>query len=1796
MTFQPQVQQRLVTTKFIFPFVLRVMRLFLLFLVLLSVAHGKRYNCTSSVLDYTNCKYIIIGGGWGAAYYAFRVAVDSKLFNPHEVCLFEGNYRVGGRAWSQTDIPNLSGFVVDLAAYRYDEHGHPLCHHVATRVLELPTKCYSPQPGYCNSLGQLHLFKRVVDFNNAGYASGPEGLICDKFRAAGGRVFLEHRLIAIEDSGVSDAPIKLTFNNSLVLNVKNVMLNTPKTSLKAMKPNLLFDAADEKTKYALNLPVEGKAAKIYLVYNHTNWRRHAELNYGKFADKEDERKEGFPPLQGRLHDYVGNFPHADGVLDGSSGAGAILVYYDFSNFSGPAVDLLRSKWQKDIKSPYFYVANGDERDQGLNQYMHKKFVKTLRQIARKRNVNLTEDDIPNRSEGAVFGVWYAGDDPERALVPHYSFLGAKNHKTEFVVDPNHAIRNKVSKPLENYDIFLANEAYSGGEGWAHPTLIQVERLLWRWFQDKPAWVRDCNDCLTADNGPCDAETPKTETPSITNRCACTACVSERWWQRHINHNVDTEEFIRAEHPRGAVCADSPPFPPADDEVCPQSVSVDNYVVSWDWTEEDELQITVSLPNDEVSNKNVWTGISFSNTTKDADLTVAPHMSNAPYVSKLSMHQCTSGDQTVWSFSRPPFNPVFDPTILQLFSSEDARELADKYHINVTDYKQVSTEAATLAYNMSWGQGYWEDKNVVWAPEKTDLFKLWLDSGKPQSHSQATTENGDDRKTRTVTGPRVNLYGPTTMLVAVNSQRQAISVSANLFCGRKQKPTFYRDIIPMFRVKDRLPMLPFFDLYQCEEVRAHKGAIYEKLMHKTVYNLTGGMPKDITWPLHQLQTFRLWAELDDPPCGTPPECTDDSGRAITFFKDIRSLMRPVDRAAMLLVSPSMDLWDYATVKDNAPQIYRQVASGKMPCYGAPWSSHNVNMFKVWMSCGMRKGKESDQPPTNKVWEQGGLVEAKPTSRRAPDGFWRRNGTEASQVGFSWPFDVANPMYNDPRRRVSGFYRYLVTFKANDRVTFKGIAFRTALQIPVFVAQVPVDFAGDFGLQRWIKFSDSNNAVVTSVFAKPDKEPSTGVATLQSAEHQGSTWRGWNGKYADESQSTGDGKPLSVSIEPLSMDLSDAFFKVTWFANTTGGSSYVKRIGIGYADQSPGAKGRSVFETLVVAWADATGGAQDLPPVALVRYNFFEDVLVKGSAASLQQGLIEDETLSKYKINGRAEILDALVKATHLEQMLMIQYLYARGSLKSPTDYPVGSQERQLLTEWPEVLLEVAIEEMRHLAIANRLLVAVGGVPNFVHPSFPQPWQYFRSDSASRGIPFSLEPFSAPVAHRFVRFEAQGDEDVQDPLVKSHPPAQHQRLLQGNENDDDAARNQHKHPSSEAFFNSVADFYSAVQDALVREGEGILVNKKAVPNLETAQKLIDAVLEQGEGSSSNDPHAHVTIFKKIARQLDESKFNPSRPVVSNPVLRADPNALFSTGSVTSDTTNRCDHPDQHLHDKWDFPPHTTYISKFTDDGLQYETLSTFNLIYTLMLRFMNQLTGHIGNHRELTAISHTAMKTYMYDVLLPLMEATYDVPLNLQDPDGCLLGPGFELPDIANVVLVAENNTVEVAVGLLTEAVEQTKALEALLERKGCSGGATLLCASMRKVRSAADAINQMIAQLEPTGVWERPKVDCQRSKRVSSGPVNAANHPVGTSSKSLYHQGAQLNHDTSSTTTTTITTTIKTTSNATISNTGASDHDSDNSTTLWGVVGALLGCVALVLVVAGALLYKRKADRRSYQRF
>lgn len=75
-------------------------------------------------------------------------------------------------------------------------------------------------------------------------------------------------------------------------------------------------------------------------------------------------------------------------------------------------------------------------------------------------------------------------------------------------------------------------------------------------------------------------------------------------------------------------------------------------------------------------------------------------------------------------------------------------------------------------------------------------------------------------------------------------------------GEGDKPSFERDIRPLFRAKDRESMLAAFDLFDYEDVAENADDIVGSLR-------SGQMPCDGAWPADQVEKLQQWIDAGKP---------------------------------------------------------------------------------------------------------------------------------------------------------------------------------------------------------------------------------------------------------------------------------------------------------------------------------------------------------------------------------------------------------------------------------------------------------------------------------------------------------------------------------------------------------------------------------------------------------------------------------------------------------------------------------------------------------------------------------------------------------------------------------------------------------------------------------------------------------------------------------------------------------------------------------------------------------------------
>src|SRR6202166_3059504 len=95
----------------------------------------------------------------------------------------------------------------------------------------------------------------------------------------------------------------------------------------------------------------------------------------------------------------------------------------------------------------------------------------------------------------------------------------------------------------------------------------------------------------------------------------------------------------------------------------------------------------------------------------------------------------------------------------------------------------------------------------------------------------------------------------------------------------------------------------------------------------------------------------------------------------------------------------------------------------------------------------------------------------------------------------------------------------------------------------------------------------------------------------------------------------------------------------------------------------------------------------------------------------------------RIEDREELISVLSEAATLEHMIMCQYLFAAFSLKRDVSEGVTVEQLGTIKRWERLISLVATQEMLHLTLVCNLLSAIGSIPFFGRPNFPQKAKYF-----------------------------------------------------------------------------------------------------------------------------------------------------------------------------------------------------------------------------------------------------------------------------------------------------------------------------------------------------------------------------------------------------------------------------------------------------------------------------------------
>jgi hypothetical protein len=290
-----------------------------------------------------------------------------------------------------------------------------------------------------------------------------------------------------------------------------------------------------------------------------------------------------------------------------------------------------------------------------------------------------------------------------------------------------------------------------------------------------------------------------------------------------------------------------------------------------------------------------------------------------------------------------------------------------------------------------------------------------------------------------------------------------------------------------------------------------------------------------------------------------------------------------------------------------------------------------------------------------------------------------------------------------------------------------------------------------------------------------------------------------------------------------------------------------------------------------------------------------------------------------LSPRDEAVFLLHTGAEIEHALLVQYLYAAYSLKSPKEVP--QEHAGMVRAWKKTLLGIAREEMGHLITVQNLLRLIGGPLNLEREDYP-----FRSQLYP--FPFRLERLSKESLAKYV---------VAEMPYFTDPPEELRQIIT------------RAVTASTMAVNQVGAIYARVMELLAapdETSEPRLNDEDFVPGVGSRQahyanwggeasvlvpdlydragalKAVAELAEQGEGlEDAQEAPSHFQRLLAIYREFPESgEWEPTHAVPT------DPNTGTSDGVLVSDEAGCITHP----------------------AALQWAEL--FNLRYRLLLSFL------------------------------------------------------------------------------------------------------------------------------------------------------------------------------------------------------------------------------------------------------
>ncbi len=259
--------------------------------------------------------------------------------------------------------------------------------------------------------------------------------------------------------------------------------------------------------------------------------------------------------------------------------------------------------------------------------------------------------------------------------------------------------------------------------------------------------------------------------------------------------------------------------------------------------------------------------------------------------------------------------------------------------------------------------------------------------------------------------------------------------------------------------------------------------------------------------------------------------------------------------------------------------------------------------------------------------------------------------------------------------------------------------------------------------------------------------------------------------------------------------------------------------------------------------------------------------------------------------REQLIHLLYEAAELEHTLMCTYLYAAFSLRNGQAEGLRADEEAAVARFRRVIVQVALEEMGHLAAVWNITAALGGAPRFGRGNFPLDPGYLPA-----GLVVKLAPFGEAVLQHFIHLERpEGSEEPEgqgfQPEFAFKRGLSTARLIpMAVDYETVGAFYAFLHDNLRAFVDKVGESAAFCGDPALQlsQAEVNLAAAKPVICSKTALAAFTAIVQQGEGAPQHAEDSHFHRFVAIRSELaglraKNPDFSPAFPAAHNPVLR-------------------------------------------------------------------------------------------------------------------------------------------------------------------------------------------------------------------------------------------------------------------------------------------------------------------------